>query len=39
MVGALLRRRDVGARATRRAHEVLRRLDLFDKRAQLRRRR
>jgi branched-chain amino acid transport system ATP-binding protein len=34
VVGALLRRRDVAA-ALRHAHEVLRRLDLFDKRAVL----
>jgi branched-chain amino acid transport system ATP-binding protein len=33
MVGALLRRRDMPA-ALRRAHEVLRQLDLFDKRTQ-----
>ena len=33
IVGALLHRRDVAA-ARRRAHEVLRQLDLFDKRAQ-----
>jgi branched-chain amino acid transport system ATP-binding protein len=34
IVGALLHRRDVGA-ARRRAHELLRRLELFDKRSQL----